>query len=64
MQRLIGKNLEEAERELRAMGVTEIETVGNDSRREITHDSVLVVKAEVSGTSARLITSRFLLEVK
>jgi hypothetical protein len=62
MQHLIGKNLEEAKEMLLASGVTDIEVRGNDSRREITHDSVLVVQARVEGKKAVLITSRFLLE--
>ncbi|MEG1613478.1 MAG: hypothetical protein RR357_04870 [Clostridia bacterium] len=63
MRDLIGKNLIEAKRILQENGITDIEIVYNNNKRETVFDCELVVKADILGSVAKLTVSRFLVKI-
>lgn len=58
-----GKKIDDVEKELAKQGIIDVEIVKNDSRRDDGYDSELVVRADVTGNKAVLVTSKFRLSV-
>lgn len=58
-----GKKIDDVEKELAKQGIIDVEIVKNDSKRDDGNDSELVVRADVTGNKAVLVTSKFRLSV-
>lgn len=58
-----GKKIDDVEKELAKQGIIDVEIVKNDSKRDDGYDSELVVRADVTGNRAVLVTSKFRLSV-
>lgn len=58
-----GKKIDDVEKELAKQGIINVEIVKNDSKRDDGYDSELVVRADVTGNKAVLVTSKFRLSV-
>lgn len=58
-----GKKIVDVEKELAKQGIIDVEIVKNDSKRDDGYDSELVVRADVTGNKAVLVTSKFRLSV-
>lgn len=58
-----GKKIDDVEKELAKQGIIDVEIVKNDSKRDDGYDSELVVRADVTGNKAVLVTSKFCLSV-
>lgn len=58
-----GKKIDDVEKELAKQGIIDVEIVKNDSKRDDGYDSELVVRADVTGNKAVLVTSKFRLFV-
>lgn len=58
-----GKKIDDVEKELAKQGIIDVEIVNNDSKRDDGYDSELVVRADVTGNKAVLVTSKFRLSV-
>lgn len=58
-----GKKIDDVEKELAKQGIIDVEIVKNDSKRDDGYDSELVVRADVTGNTAVLVTSKFRLSV-
>lgn len=58
-----GKKIGDVEKELAKQGIIDVEIVKNDSKRDDGYDSELVVRADVTGNKAVLVTSKFRLSV-
>lgn len=58
-----GKKIDDVEKELAKQGIIDVEIVKNDSKRDDEYDSELVVRADVTGNKAVLVTSKFRLSV-
>lgn len=58
-----GKKIDDVEKELAKQGIIDVEIVKNDSKRGDGYDSELVVRADVTGNKAVLVTSKFRLSV-
>lgn len=58
-----GKKIDDVEKELAKQGIIDVEIVKNDSKRDDGYDSELVVRADVTGNKALLVTSKFRLSV-
>lgn len=58
-----GKKIDDVEKELVKQGIIDVEIVKNDSKRDDGYDSELVVRADVTGNKAVLVTSKFRLSV-
>lgn len=58
-----GKKIDDVEKELAKQGIIDDEIVKNDSKRDDGYDSELVVRADVTGNKAVLVTSKFRLSV-
>lgn len=58
-----GKKIDDVEKELAKQGIIDVEIVKNDSKRDDGYDSELVVRADVTGNKAMLVTSKFRLSV-
>ena len=58
-----GKKIDDVEKELANQGIIDVEIVKNDSKRDDGYDSELVVRADVTGNKAVLVTSKFRLSV-
>lgn len=58
-----GKKIDDVENELAKQGIIDVEIVKNDSKRDDGYDSELVVRADVTGNKAVLVTSKFRLSV-
>lgn len=58
-----GKKIDDVEKELAKQGIIDVEIVKNDSKRDDGYDSELVVRADVTGNKAVLVTSKFRLSV-
>lgn len=58
-----GKKIDDVEKELAKQGIIDVEIVKNDSKRDDGYDSELVVRADVTGNKAVLVTSKFRLTV-
>lgn len=58
-----GKKIDDVEKELAKQGIIDVEIVKNDSKRDDGYDSELVVRADVTGDKAVLVTSKFRLSV-
>lgn len=58
-----GKKTDDVEKELAKQGIIDVEIVKNDSKRDDGYDSELVVRADVTGNKAVLVTSKFRLSV-
>lgn len=58
-----GKKIDDVEKELAKQGIIDVEIVKNDSYRDDGYDSELVVRADVTGNKAVLVTSKFRLSV-
>ena len=58
-----GKKIDDVEKELAKQGNIDVEIVKNDSKRDDGYDSELVVRADVTGNKAVLVTSKFRLSV-
>lgn len=58
-----GKKIDDVEKELAKQGIIDVEIVKNDSKRDEGYDSELVVRADVTGNKAVLVTSKFRLSV-
>ena len=58
-----GKKIDDVEKELAKQGIIDVEIVKNDSKRDDGYDSELVVRADVTGKKAVLVTSKFRLSV-
>ena len=58
-----GKKIDDVEKELAKQGIIDVEIVRNDSKRDDGYDSELVVRADVTGNKAVLVTSKFRLSV-
>lgn len=58
-----GKKIDDVEKELAKQGIIGVEIVKNDSKRDDGYDSELVVRADVTGNKAVLVTSKFRLSV-
>lgn len=58
-----GKKIDDVEKELAKQGIIDVEIVKNDSKRDNGYDSELVVRADVTGNKAVLVTSKFRLSV-
>lgn len=58
-----GKKIDDVEKELEKQGIIDVEIVKNDSKRDDGYDSELVVRADVTGNKAVLVTSKFRLSV-
>ena len=58
-----GKKIDDVEIELAKQGIIDVEIVKNDSKRDDGYDSELVVRADVTGNKAVLVTSKFRLSV-
>lgn len=59
-----GKKIDDVEKELAKQGIIDVEIVKNDSKRDDGYDSELVVRADVTGNKAVLVTSKFRLSVR
>lgn len=57
------KKIDDVEKELAKQGIIDVEIVKNDSKRDDGYDSELVVRADVTGNKAVLVTSKFRLSV-
>lgn len=55
--------MDDVEKELAKQGIIDVEIVKNDSKRDDGYDSELVVRANVTGNKAVLVTSKFRLSV-
>ena len=58
-----GKKIDDVEKELAKQGIIDVQIVNNDSKRDDGYDSELVVRADVTGNKAVLVTSKFRLSV-
>ncbi len=58
-----GKKIDDVEKELAKQGIIDVEIVKNDSKRDDGYDSELVLRADVTGNKAVLVTSKFRLSV-
>lgn len=58
-----GKKIDDVEKELAKQGIIDVEIVKNDSKRDDGYDSELVVRADVTGNKAVLVTLKFRLSV-
>lgn len=58
-----GKKIDDVDKELAKQGIIDVEIVKNDSKRDDGYDSELVVRADVTGNKAVLVTSKFRLSV-
>ena len=58
-----GKKIDDVEKELAKQGIIDVEIVKNDSKRDDGCDSELVVRADITGNKAVLVTSKFRLSV-
>lgn len=58
-----GKKIDDVEKELAKQGIIDVEIVKNDSKRDDGYDSELVVRADVTGNKAVLVTSKSRLSV-
>ena len=58
-----GKKIDDVEKELAKQGIIDVEIVKNDSKRDDGYDSELVVRADVTGNKAVLVTSKVRLSV-
>lgn len=58
-----GKKIDDVEKDLAKQGIIDVEIVKNDSKRDDGYDSELVVRADVTGNKAVLVTSKFRLSV-
>lgn len=58
-----GIKIDDVEKELAKQGIIDVEIVKNDSKRDDGYDSELVVRADVTGNKAVLVTSKFRLSV-
>lgn len=58
-----GKKIDDVEKELAKQGIIDVEIVKNDSKRDDGYDSELVVRADITGNKAVLVTSKFRLSV-
>jgi len=58
-----GKKIDDVEKELAKQGIIDVEIVKNDSKRDDGYDLELVVRADVTGNKAVLVTSKFRLSV-
>ena len=58
-----GKKIDDVEKELAKQGIIDVEIVKNDSKSDDGYDSELVVRADVTGNKAVLVTSKFRLSV-
>lgn len=58
-----GKKIDDVEKELAKQGIIDVEIVKNDSKRDDGYDSELVVRVDVTGNKAVLVTSKFRLSV-
>ena len=58
-----GKKIDDVEKELAKQWIIDVEIVKNDSKRDDGYDSELVVRADVTGNKAVLVTSKFRLSV-
>ena len=58
-----GKKIDDVEKELAKQGIIDVEIDKNDSKRHDGYDSELVVRADVTGNKAVLVTSKFRLSV-
>lgn len=58
-----GKKIDDVEKELEKQGIIDVEIVKNDSKRDDGYDSELVVRADVTGNKAVLVTSKIRLSV-
>ena len=58
-----GKKIDDVEKELAKQGIIDVEIVKNDSKRDDGYDAELVVRADVTGNKAVLVTSKFRLSV-
>lgn len=58
-----GKKIDDVEKELAKQGIIDVEIVKNDSKRDDGYHSELVVRADVTGNKAVLVTSKFRLSV-
>lgn len=58
-----GKKIDDVEKELAKQGIIDVEIVKNDSKRDDGYDSELVVRSDVTGNKAVLVTSKFRLSV-
>mgnify|MGYP007045143137 FL=1 len=58
-----GKKIDDVEKELTKQGIIDVKIVKNDSKRDDGYDSELVVRADVTGNKAVLVTSKFRLSV-
>lgn len=58
-----GKKIDDVEKELAKQGIIDVEIVKNDSKRNDGYDSEIVVRADVTGNKAVLVTSKFRLSV-
>lgn len=58
-----GKKIDDVEKELAKQGIIDVDIVKNDSKRDDGYDSELVVRADVTGNKAVLVTSKFRLSV-
>lgn len=58
-----GKKIDDVEKVLAKQGIIDVEIVKNDSKRDDGYDSELVVRADVTGNKAVLVTSKFRLSV-
>lgn len=58
-----GKKIDDVEKELAKQGIIDVEIVKNYSKRDDGYDSELVVRADVTGNKAVLVTSKFRLSV-
>ena len=58
-----GKKIDDVEKELAKQGIIDVEIVKNDSKRDDGYDSELVVRADVTGNKAVLVTSKLRLSV-
>ena len=58
-----GKKIDDVEKELAKQGIIDVEIFKNDSKRDDGYDSELVVRADVTGNKAVLVTSKFRLSV-
>ena len=58
-----GKKIDDVEKELAKQEIIDVEIVKNDSKRDDGYDSELVVRADVTGNKAVLVTSKFRLSV-
>ena len=58
-----GKKIDDVEKDRAKQGIIDVEIVKNDSKRDDGYDSELVVRADVTGNKAVLVTSKFRLSV-